>query len=403
MLRYDTVPKLIDSLAGSLLCSMLGKWDALLRRNGGTVGTSGPLSRILISKMGNIGDTVLMVPAVKALRHSFPNAHISFIVTSHNVEIARMIPGIDELIFLDPVRCFANPLQFLRFIRRLRSGGYQVALDFDQWQHLPPIYLYLARIPVRIGFDTKGEHRGGLFSTRVPYTEDENDTGHEVDYFGRLVQALGVPLPDTAPELIIDDEDERAALALLERHGVPAGRPIVIVYPGGKQKKGVTRRWGDDRFAELCNHIAAEHQCPLLFVGGPEERQLADSIAQRVRPKPLVVNGDVSLGQLAALLKRASLFVGNVAGPMYIASAVGVPCVSLYGPTSASRWGAHGKGHVAIKSNVPCSPCHFLGGKRRKCLWEGACMESIAVSTVEDAVDRKLSQTLRERVGAGRV
>lgn len=402
MLRYSSAARRIDRLAGPPLCGVLGLWDSLARPGRDAAYTPESVSRILISKMGNIGDTVLMVPAIKSLRHAFPKARISFVATSHNVEIVKMLGEIDECIFLDHRRCFRSPSYLLRFVRRLRSGGYQIAIDFDQWQHLPPVYLYLAGIPVRVGFDTTGEHRGGLFTRRVRYSEDESHTGHEVSYFERLVGALGIPSLNAAPELLIDGEDERAVSALLEQHSAsPEGR-IVVVYPSGRAKGGISRTWSADRFVELCDYIAARHQCNLVFVGGPDEREEAEGIAARIPARPLVANGLVSLGQLAALLRRASLFVGNEGGPMHVAAAVGVPCVSLYGPTNARRWGAYGQGHMSIVASVPCSPCFFLGAKRRECLREGACMDSISLAAVEQAVDRMLARAPADRVGAGR-
>ncbi|MGA2285815.1 MAG: glycosyltransferase family 9 protein [Dehalococcoidia bacterium] len=400
MPRYSSAARRFDRLAGPPLCGALGLWDALSRRGREAPHPPKNVSRILVSKMGNIGDTVLMAPAIKSLRHAFPAARISFVATSHNVEIVSMLGGIDECIFLDHRRCLASPLYLWRFVRHLQSGRYQIAIDFDQWQHLPPLYLYLAGIPVRLGFDTAGERRAGLFSRCVPYNEDENSPGHEAEYFERLVEALGVPSSNAAPELVIDREDDRAVSTLLERQSIPAGDRIVIVYPSGRAKGGISRAWSADRFVELCNHIVASHGCTLVFVGGPDEREEAEAIAARVRGRPLVANGTLSLGRLAALLRRASLFVGNEGGPMHVAAAVGVPCVSLFGPTNASRWGAYGQGHINVVADVPCSPCFFLGAKRRDCVRQGACMDSISLDAVKRAVDEVLARALPQRVEA---
>ncbi len=400
MLRYSSAARRFDRLAGPPLCSALGLWDALAEK--GRRGTRPPedVSRILVSKMGNIGDTVLMSPAIQSLRHAFPTAHIAFVATSHNVEIVKMLDGIDECVFLDYRRCLTDPLYFARFVRRLRSGRYQVAIDFDQWQHLPPQYLYLARIPVRVGFDTADERRAALFTKRVPYVEDEHSSGHEVEYFERLIWTLGVPSSNAMPELVVSRPDERAIDALLAERAISPAEDVVIVYPSGRSKGGISRAWPADRFVAACDHVIASRGCALVFIGSADERPETEAIAARVRGETLVLNGMLSLGQVATLLRRASLFFGNEGGPMHMAAALGVPCVSLFGPTNAERWGAYGREHINVVASVPCSPCFFLGAKRRECVRQGACMDSISLAEVERALDDALARQVPGRIEA---
>ena len=161
---------------------------------------------------------------------------------------------------------------------------------------------------------------------------------------------------------------------------------MVVINPGGRYW---FKRWQADKWASLIDLIQFELGLSVVITGTENERKDIGDIISRLKTPACSIAGQTTVLQLASLLKKAKLFIGNDSGPMHIAAASGTPVIALHGPTDPSVWGPWGKDHTVISSHVSCSPCKVTDCAVEK----GKCMEQISVAEVWQAV----LSTLRRR------
>lgn len=319
-----------------------------------------PLS-VLVIRPGGIGDAVLLVPVVSALRRCFPQVSIDMLAERRNSGVFALCPGIRS------VRCYDIPSEFLHAF----GHRYDVVIDTEQWHRLSAVVARVIRADTRIGFATNERRR--LFTHPTPYEQDE----YEADCFRSLLSPLecdGEEWGDV-PFLEVAGPDAETAARLL----VPLGeRPFVAVFPGASI---VERRWGADRFGELADRLR-KGKIAAVIVGSAGDRYDADSIEQS---GALNLAGKTTLAETAAIIARSSLLVSGDSGILHIAVGLGIPTVSLFGPGRARKWAPRGANHIVINRNLPCSPCTTFG-YTPKCPINARCMAEISVDEVEQAV-----------------
>ena len=181
--------------------------------------------------------------------------------------------------------------------------------------------------------------------------------------------------------------EERFAADFLCQNDISSQDLVIGIHPGGGWQY---KLWPIERFAALGDLLSRNCGAKVLVFAGPDETSLQDHIAELMKSPPVLVK-DVGLRELAALIQRCALYIGNDTGPMHIAAAVGTRVVAIFGSTSARRSGPYGSGHVVISKAIGCSPCHpgrHPGGcKLGKCL----AMEAVSIGEVSQVVERILS------------
>jgi ADP-heptose:LPS heptosyltransferase len=192
---------------------------------------------------------------------------------------------------------------------------------------------------------------------------------------------LGIEAPTAAPKLYVGPADAEAGGALLERHGLNPGRFAALV-PGSVW---ATKRWPSTGFAGVAARLVSERELPVLLLGSDAERALCDEVARKAGDGVTSAAGESTLGQLAAIVSRARLFVGNDSGPTHMAMALGVPTVALFGPTDPGQFDF--RGHALVYRDLDCSACSFYGSERCR-LGHWDCMLSITPDDVMGAVSR---------------
>jgi len=188
-MRGNKLFKVIDRLLGIPLCFILGKIK--------TCRPSHLPKSILLIKLSALGDTILLIPALRAIRKAYPKSFIGLIVTEANYQVIEGCPYIDELIFLD----IKNPGRFIGFILNLRRKRFDLAIDFDQWLRLSPILAWLSGAKIRLGFKTEGQYRHYLYTAYIDHTRDK----HEVLSFLSLLSLLKIETEDTHLEIWLED------------------------------------------------------------------------------------------------------------------------------------------------------------------------------------------------------
>jgi ADP-heptose:LPS heptosyltransferase len=327
--------------------------------------------RILVLRLSALGDVLLTLPALAALRRTFPDARIELGTG------AAYAPLFAEQATLDAVLGVSRGESTWSWGRRLRERRYDLIIDLQHKVRTQALSL-LGRPRRRLSL----VKRRGRDLWRSLAGRPLRLSTHTADLYVRVLAPLGVaPLSPAERRLelrLCGDAADRAAAAL-GAAGLGA-RPFVALAPGAAH---ATKRWEAARFGALGAEVRALGLEPLA-VGGPMD---AAAVAGSGLPAlPL----DVDLATLAAVLGRARALVAGDTGPLHLAAAVGTPVVALYGPTDPVRWGPLGVPHRVVSLSLPCAPCSDHGGPRCP-LGTHACMRDLAVGRVAEALRELLA------------
>jgi heptosyltransferase-2 len=309
--------------------------------------------KILVRGTNWIGDAVMTLPAIRAIRHYCPDAHISLLVKPWVAEIFRGNRDIDEIILYEEE--YSRIKGKLRLAWMLRQKRFDAAIllqnAFDA-----ALITWLAGIPERVGYNR--DMRGPLLTVAVPVNHSPRKK-HQVYYYLNLIRSAGIGAEDTFPYLSLNDQEREDARRLLLSSPVSDVTSHTIgINPGAAY--GPAKRWPAERFALLTDMIIRELQGQVILFGGPAEVPVADEITALVRQDTShIINlaGKTTIRELAALISECDAFVTNDSGPMHMASALLTPMVAIFGSTDVKSTGPVGEGHRVITKNLPCSPC----------------------------------------------
>lgn len=359
--------------------------------------------RILVVKLADLGDLLTATPALRALRLTFPAARIDALVTPGSASLLRGSDAVDQLITFDksafdrPGRAPGALPAALALAGRLRAARYDALVLLH---HLTTLYgtakyaaLALASgAPRRAGLDNG---RGWFLTHRV--RDDGFGARHEVDYWLAVVGALGAAHPRPRLEIVVPPAAEARAARRWAALGLEA-EPAAVVHPGSGGFS-LARRWPAERYASLVRRLVTDLGLRVAVLAGPApgERALAERIVSAVDSPAALLLRDVPTPQeLAAILRRAALFIGNDSGVMHLAAAVEIPVVAIFGPSNHRAWGPYPPGaprNVVVREPLACSPCIHRGhafGTPNGCPAR-TCLRLVEVEAVLQAAEQALA------------
>ncbi len=380
---------------------------------------------ILVRGPNWTGDLVMATPSFRALRERFPAARITLLLRTGLKELLAGAPWFDELLEMQSYHGGARAL--LREAVSLRRRRFDLGVCLPD-SFSSALLLRLAGVRPCLGYrrgvrgflldlkpewpqgkQTSGnplgrEVEGGLPGGRMesdPFDEDAGD-GAETrqNWIARerhvlaLLRSLGCWDDDTRLELFTTSEEERAVDELLAKHELLSGRPLAVLAPGASY--GSSKLWPAASFAEVGDRLYTEGVA-VAVAGAPAERELAERVVGAMRAPAACLAGELRLGTLKALLRRARLLVCNDAGARHIAVAFGVPCVVLMGPTSLLKTNLNLERVQVLTADVPCRPCYL-----RECPIDHRCMTRIEPKRVAEAALAALISPIYLRAGSGR-
>jgi heptosyltransferase I len=346
---------------------------------------------ILIVKLSAIGDVMHTLPALNALRHHFPNAHITWLVEEAAADLVKGHPALDRVLVSRRktwIKGLRSPQwrrhlrQLFDFIRTLRDDNYDMVFDF-QAALKGAALIAMVRGKRKIGFDRGLEHQECSYvvlNERIPAVSMEI---HALDRGMMLLRAAGIPCQAIEYRLPITAGQRRRAQVLLSERGLGPGQAFVVITPMAKWE---TKLWEAQEFAQLADRVQTDFGLPIVFTGGPEDQRYIHSIMGQMNTRPITLAGQTDLMTSAALLQQATLMITTDTGPMHMAAAVETPTVVLFGPTAPWRTGPYGKTHRIVRADLDCSPCF-----KRRCPKEPSCMAAISVDQVMAAAADLLS------------
>jgi heptosyltransferase-2 len=315
-------------------------------------------SNILIRATNWVGDALMCLPALRAIRGRFPRAHIAMLAKPAVADLYARESCTDEVI-----RYNKTPLQVAR---DLRPRGFDCAILLQNAFEAAWI-AWLARIQNRIGYNRDG--RGLLLTQAVPVPRRGEIPRHERFYYLELLRRAG----------LIASLPESSMIRLELPRATPAR--IIGVSPGAAY--GNAKRWLPERFAEAAAKLAARRGASIALFGSASERSICEQIAQLLNGHNIVNHaGQTTLAQFISLAAECELFLTNDSGAMHIASALGVPTVAIFGATDDLATGPTGPNARVVREPVECSPCLL-----RECPIDHRCMSRVSADrVVEEAL-----------------
>ncbi|MDP6979483.1 MAG: glycosyltransferase family 9 protein [Myxococcota bacterium] len=361
-------------------------------------------ARVLCIKTYGLGNIAMILPVLGALRRNFPGVEIDFLTLEENeklLEHSGLVERVIPLTMSNPLRVAGSLLRGLAAVRR---GRYDLVLDFEQFIKLSTIFAYLSGARERIGFNTDGQRRGWLFTTRVVY----NDADHMSRTFMRLLQPLGV---DTR-KLPVAFEHPAEATArvddLLQCGGVEkTDFPLVAVHVGSGPNyyRVPLKRWPTEYFARLCDELVARHGARIVFTGkGEDEASLVrETLAQMQRAASVINACDaLSIVDLLVLLDRCNLTVSNDTSIVHLAAAIHTPVVAFFGPTNPEQYGPGNAHDLVIYKDLYCGPCLTNYNLKVSYCADPICIRSISVEEVLAKIEARYLDAQGEQAAAAK-
>jgi heptosyltransferase-1 len=339
------------------------------------------VTRLLIVRLGALGDVVHAIPVAAALRRAFPSARIDWLVSAKHREILDLVPVIDRRLVINDRGDASGGASLLAAIRELRRSQYDVAIDL-QGLIKSALLTRSSGAPRVIGFSSRYSRER---AARLFYTEahdpgrgglyDPRETRHVVDINLGVLTRLGITAP--AREFPIEDVDSDAARSARQLTG---GR-YALLNPGAAWPN---KRWPAARLAVIATELRARHGLMSVVLWGPGEEALAAEVVAGANGAA-ILSAKTTIADLVALARRAALMVSGDTGPTHIAAALGTPIVGIYGPTRPVRNGPMSPLDVVVSRDAVCQ-CHHL----RRCRLDRMCLLDIEAAEVLDAVERRL-------------
>jgi lipopolysaccharide heptosyltransferase II len=315
---------------------------------------------ILCIRLDSIGDVLMTTPAIRSLKESRPGRRITLFTSPAGVEVASLVPEIDDVIVYDAPWMKAtaprtNSQPEFEMVEKLRSLQFDAAVIFTVFSQnpLPSAFLcYLADIPRRLAHCHENPYQ--LLTNWVLDPEPSCGIRHEVRRQLDLVATIGCRTTKERMSLRVSEDAHHRVLQRLNQLKIDLKRPLVVIHPGAT---AASRRYPPEGFAQVARRLVLDGNFQVIFTGSESERELVEGIQAEIGADSYSLVGCLNLAELAALIEIAHLVISNNTGPVHIAAAVGTPVVDLYALTNPQHtpWGVPNR---VLFHDVPCKFCY---------------------------------------------
>jgi lipopolysaccharide heptosyltransferase II len=342
--------------------------------------------RILVIKLGALGDLVLITPSLRLLRRRYPKAFISLLVDEPFYELALSLPFVDEVLVYHRSKSRGGLRRYLKLLSSLRQQGFDMTIDF---QNIPKTHLlsFLSGTPKRLGYD-----RGSFGFLLTSGAKGHKDTLPPIQHQFRVLRCLG---------LGVGHQDET-----LELNSSPKAQEVVSGWLGEKQVDSVfvtlslsashkwpTKNWDLDNYVELGKLTRDAYPgVRFILIGTEKEKKIAAKFQKNFTDSDtLNLVGKTSINEMGEVIRRSQLVIAPDSAPLHMAAAFKVPALGLFGPTSAERHAPPNSKQTLFQKKVDCGPCYS-----RECVTKThECMKLITPKEVFLAVKKYLDDRMR--------
>jgi len=340
---------------------------------------------VIIPIVAGIGNALLAVPMVRQLKKHRPQSRLTIVAQNQAMaEVFRRLDEVERVLILD--RSLPDQVKTIGTIRRWRADVCLIPFPSNRWQYSLFALLSGARRRILHSYPA-GRFRTLAFlpAERVPAVVGLHDVVQNL----KLLEQLGIkPDIDEGPVFPLNDQDRQRAAKLLDRAGFDRETHPVVVHAGSARTAvAQAKRWPVENYGRLVQALQSRFDRQVVIIEGPDEPGIGREIITRVSPPPPPVIALLgNLGDSAALLKRARLYVGSDSGLAHLAAAVGTPAVTLFGPTDPQRVCPYGQRRLVVEpTGTPCAPCYaypWRSSQPRIACREPICMKQITVEAV---------------------
>jgi lipopolysaccharide heptosyltransferase II len=383
VIRILKDPALADRLARSLRIKVESEFnlDLMFARTLKVYEEALSRKKILVIKLSALGDVILSIPSLRALRQKFPESRIAVLVGRKSRKIVRNCPYIDDVIVYEEGRGRKERLiNIFRTSRLLAKEDFDMVADLQN-NKVSHLLSFLSGARVRAGHQNR---KWSFFLNRR--TRHAGDLAvSPLDHQFQVLKLLGVDGFEKRLELWADSEEEARVEEFLTSQWVSPSQVLVGINPGSSLR-WPTKQWPVENFAKLCDELARRN-IRVIITGSDEEAALAEKLMRLARHKPINAVGKTSITELTALVRRCQVFVSSDSAPMHIAASAGVPLVALFGPTDPRRHLAAPPLVQVFWKELHCSPCYL-----RSCPIGHLCMKRITIQEVLESVLRFIKE-----------
>jgi len=345
------------------------------------------IRNILLIQLGDIGDVVLSLPAILALRSHFIKSRLVVCVREKAKGLLEDTREVDDILSVNKKkRPLLEEIGYqVQFFSKLRKYRFDLSIDLRTGTRGTVIAL-LSGSPYRVGRLDDGPQtwRKAFFTQLVKPDPSMELNQYASEHHLNILASIGITAKDRIPDLKVTEEKRRRILCVLAKAGVSVDKPMVALHPFSLWPY---KEWRQERWVRLIDYLTGPRSLSVLVTGSAEERGRASEMLRPFRRNVFNLAGKTDIGELPALIEACCLFIGVDSGVLHIAGAVGVPTVAIFGPSSPVTWAPRRKRHVSVSKEMPCIPC-----RRKGCQGNGIsrCLDELSYEEVKKAIDAQM-------------
>ena len=332
------------------------------------------ITRIVVHSPTWVGDAVMSLPALHALRRILPTAHITVASRPGSADVFIESNSVDDVLIQDRSGLLATLSKASEWKRR----KFDLALLFQN-AFAAAATAFLARVPMRIGYAT--DRRARLLTTALPLPVWKNER-HESFYYLNIVAefertifgASSLLQSEPVFDLPVSESRKNSAQRILNDYGASPAKPLAILCPGSVNSRA--KRWPAESYAELADRLI-DAGLNVALIGSPAEMDVSRQVCALAKRQPIVLTGETSVAELVALIRIADVLVTNDTGPAHIGAALRTPTLVIFGPTNPLTTYPFSEQAEVIRHPPDCAPCML-----RDCPIDHRCMTAISVAEV---------------------
>lgn len=334
------------------------------------------LKNILVVKLSAIGDVIHALPVSYAIKETFPDAKLTWVVEPPAYDLLKINPYIDKIIVFrkkefKTLKGLAR--NFFPFRKEIQAENYDAVLDL-QGLFKSAAIAFFAQSNTKLGICNMRELSNKISKPVI----GEHAKGHIVERYLDTARAIGCRVDEVVFPIKIPPEESLKAIEIMVHAGLYEENPYIVFAIGANWPN---KRWSTDFFAELGDWIYNLNIVPVIIGGGVLDENRAEEIISKMEIPPINLVNKTNLIQLAYVIKKSRLVIGGDTGPVHLAAGLGVKTLMLMGPTDANRNGPYGQIENAIEVDTDCKGCW-----KRACPKNEDCLKKISVQTVKDKI-----------------
>ena len=307
---------------------------------------------ILIRATNWVGDVVMTMPALEAVRENFPQSSITILAKPWVVPLYENHPAVDRVIpFKKGNGYLADLFEVIRIIGLIHRQAFDLAVLFQNAIEAALLTCF-GHVRFRVGYNTDAR---GIFLTHRVIRSDEVLKVHQVEYYLSILRAMGWKAISREPFIYVSPEDVKRAGILLSSNGITPGGFLIGLSPGAIF--GEAKRWPVDRFAKIGDWAVEKWGAKVLVMGSKKEEEICDLLSNSMNRDSLNLCGRTTLGEAMGVISQCDFFLSNDSGLMHIAAALGIPTLAVFGSTNPLATGPRGQKTGIVRHEIECAPC----------------------------------------------